>query len=274
MSLTEQLRDVVPPALLRQWRRRRGVSMRFIPQSGGWPAAVRHSTGYDAKTILERVTRATQEVVAGRALFERDGVLFHEPDYPFAMLATLLGAALRNAGTLDVLDFGGSLGSKYRQCLPMLQAVQHLRWCVVEQPAFVQVGRQRFSDASLTFAESMSALPFERPPNVALASSVLQYLPNPYGVLDDLHASGAEQLVIDRTPMSGCVNDVACVQRVPSFIYEGSYPCWVLSRDMLVAHLTRHWTIECEFPGPEVEQITDGGLRFHFRGLILRRKPI
>jgi putative methyltransferase (TIGR04325 family) len=273
MTLAETLRDLVPPALLRHRRRRRGVAMRYVPEPGGWQDAVRHSGGYDDKAILDRVTHATEAVLAGQALFERDGVLFHEPDYPFPILATLLGAALRHGRSLDVLDFGGSLGSTYWQCRPILHDVEHLRWCVVEQPAFVQIGRQRFSDAVLSFAESLSALPFAGPPHVALASGVLQYLPDPCAMLDALHATGAARLVIDRAPVSAAAADVACVQRVPSFIYEGSYACWVLSRQKLLSHLSRHWTIECEFPGAEVDQRTDDGLRFDFRGLILHRKP-
>jgi hypothetical protein len=47
----------------------------------------------------------------------------------------------------------------------------------------------------------------------------------------------------------------------------------VFSRQKLLSHLKRHWTIECEFPGAEVDQRTDDGLRFDFRGLILHRKP-
>jgi putative methyltransferase (TIGR04325 family) len=273
MTLTDSMRDALPPALLRQWRRHRGVSMRYVPQRGGWADAVKHSTGYDAQAILDRVCRATEAVVDGQALFERDGVLFDEPEYPFPILSSLLGAALRNGGTLDVLDFGGSLGSTYWQCRPMLRDIARLRWCVVEQPAFADVGRQRFSNAVLSFADSLSALPFSGPPHVALASGVLQYLPDPHSMLDTLHDTGTAQLVIDRLPLAATPTDVAYVQRVPSFIYEGSYPCWVLSRDKLRAHLARHWAIDCEFPGSEVDQRTDDGVRFSFRGFVLHRKP-
>ena len=43
--------------------------------------------GYGAPDILGRVVEATRAVVAGAAPFERDSIMFDEPEYPFAVLA-------------------------------------------------------------------------------------------------------------------------------------------------------------------------------------------
>ena len=81
--------------------------------------------------------------------FERDGVVFDQPDYNFPLLACLLRVATESGNRLRVLDFGGSLGSTYFQCRPFLGGVSELRWTVVEQPQFVECGRREFEDGEV-----------------------------------------------------------------------------------------------------------------------------
>src|SRR3546814_6742160 len=73
------------------------------------------SSGYSESAILDRVRTATRAVVAGEAAYERDSVLFDKADYPFALITALLRAAASADMRLDVIDFGGSLGSTYRR---------------------------------------------------------------------------------------------------------------------------------------------------------------
>ncbi len=273
MSARDALRDWTPPPLLRLWRRRRALGLRWEVEERGWEAAVARSRGYDDETILERVARATEQVVRGDALFERDSVVFHEREYPFALLAVLLDAALRHHGTLNVVDFGGSLGSKYWQCRPMLRGISQLQWCVVEQAHFVRAGQRiALGEDRLAFSSSLDDLPFGST-HAALASSVLQYLPDPAAILAAIAATGAEVLVIDRTPVCDLASDVVCVQHVPPSIYPASYPCRIFSRSALLRLLAPHWSLDCDFDCPEGWLRTDDGLPFEFRGFVLRRKP-
>ena len=182
---------------------------------------------------------ATREVVAGRAAYERDSVLFHEPAYPFPIVAELLRAALANGRRLNVIDFGGSLGSTYRQCRPLLDGVQDLRWHVIEQPGFVAIGQSEFSTEELRFAASPDEVPVGDVPPLVLLSSVLQYLETPESTLRQLLGIGAKHLIIDRTPMSDLDTHRLCIQHVPKAIYDASYPCWVLSRARLLEVLSR-----------------------------------
>ena len=94
---------------------------------------------------------ATLEVIAGRAAFERDSVLFNEVQHSFPVLAGLLRAATENEGRLCVLDFGGSLGSSYFQCRGFLSVPSLLSWNVVEQPHFVRCGRECIESEQLKF---------------------------------------------------------------------------------------------------------------------------
>lgn len=273
MNVRLLLKDITPPGLLRLRQRLRGGTLRFTGRPADWKDACRMSEGYDAAGILDRVIRASRTVHAGGAAYERDGVLFHEIDYPFAILSCLMRAAALDGGRLDVVDFGGSLGSTYRQCRPFLQGLASTRWHVVEQPSFAAAGRAEFSTPELQFVSSLAELPQAGAQRVALLSSVLQYLEDPAGTLGALLSSaGVRHLVIDRTPLSAEDSDRLCIQHVPKQIYPASYPCWILSRPRLLEGLSSGWRTVCEFPCPEGAARTEDGLPFEFRGLILERK--
>ncbi len=58
--------------------------------------------------------QATRKVVAGEAVYERDSVVFDHLEYAWPLLACLLQIAAERR-SLRVIDFGGSLGSSWRQ---------------------------------------------------------------------------------------------------------------------------------------------------------------
>lgn len=267
------LRDWLPPRLHRALGRATGRALRFDGGHADWAAAAAASRGYDDVTILQRVLHATREVVAGRAAYERDSVLFDHWQPPFALLAPLLRHALQHGGRLDVVDFGGSLGSSYRQCRPFLPGLDVLQWHVVEQPAFVAAGRAEFTTSELHFHERLGDLPPALAPRLLLVSSVLQYLPRPAQAIDDWTASDVQAILLDRTPMWDGDEDRPCVQQVPRHIYASSYPCWVLSRPRLIGRLERAWKLVCEFDSLEGHHAARGGPSFAFKGQLWERQP-
>lgn len=109
------IKDLLPPAVLRAYRRVAATGIRFSGDHESWDGARATSTGYDGEEILRRARDAALKVKRGEARFERDSIILAEPEYSFPMLATLLRVAARRDGELTVLDFGGALGSSYRQ---------------------------------------------------------------------------------------------------------------------------------------------------------------
>lgn len=274
MSVRKLIKSVAPPALLEMRRRRLGQQTRFHGRPANWAEACAMSSGYGSPEILDRVVAATRAVVSGQALFERDSVLFDDVQYPLPLLAGLCRAAALEDGRLEVVDFGGSLGSTYRQCRPFLSGVTKLiDWWVVEQPHYVAAGRKEFSTAELRFAKSLAETGVPSPGRVILASSVLQYVEDPGASLSHIGQRPARHLLIDRTPLTERAEDRLCIQRVPKQIYQASYPCWILSRPALLTQLRQQdWAVVCEFSCPEGVVSTDDGMEFEFRGLILERK--
>jgi putative methyltransferase (TIGR04325 family) len=227
-----------------------GIS--FTGDYAGWAEAKRDSIGYDAAVILDRTREALLQVKSGAAVFERDSVLFDRPQYPFPLIAGLLRAALAGQGCLKVLDFGGSLGTTYFQCRPLLRPVTALEWSVVEQPGHVACGRERFADAELGFFTTVEECLRQRRPDTLLLSSVLQYLPSPYHTLEQLLAHGWKHLVIDRTSFLGTGRDRLTVQHVPESIYPVTYPAWFLSEPRLTAMIAAAgYTLVTDFAGSD-----------------------
>ena len=108
-------------------------------------------------------------------------------------------AAALNRGVLNVLDFGGALGSSYFQNRKFLVGLPRVSWNVVEQPHFVDAGRVYIQDETLRFYKDLDECLIQTSPNVIILSSVLQYIQNPFGLLQTLCSLGAETLIIDRT---------------------------------------------------------------------------
>jgi putative methyltransferase (TIGR04325 family) len=226
------LKECVPPILLRMIRPliRRGI--RFEGNFADWKSAQSASGGYDHDDIVQRVFDAETKVRRGEAADERDSVLFDAVQFSLPVMAALARIATIRRTPLRVLDFGGAFGGMYRQYRAFGLPVPAC-WNVVEQAGFV--GRSRtFETAELRFHLRIEDALSEGLPDVALFSSVLQYLERPNDILEKINAAGVAHVVIDRTPCHAGERDLLAVQHVPAEIYRASYPCWIFSRSRLL----------------------------------------
>lgn len=267
MSLKSAAKLLIPPIVLQglmKLRNNRGIT--FEGDYSSWQAALHAAGGYDAPAILERVRAAALKVKQGKAVFERDSVCFEHEEYRWPTLTCLLQVAAENHGTLHVLDFGGSLGNFYQQHRKFLSKIPKLRWSVVEQPHFVACGKSEFEDATLKFYSSIASCVSEQPVDIALFSSVLQYLPNPLLPITDIAKAGNCYALIDRTAFIDGEKDRLTIQHVPASIYKASYPAWFLSWDQFnkkIQNMGFH--VFAEFPCDD-----DVGIG-EFKGMLLER---
>ncbi len=264
------IRDWIPPVALRLIRRVRGSGIRFESKFDTWEDASANCTGYDSQEILEKVLEATLKVKRGEAVFERDSVLFDEIDYSWPTLSGLLWTAAQDGGALNVLDFGGALGSCYYQNIKYLKSIKKLNWSIVEQKKFVDAGNELISEGPLKFYSEIEDCLLEQKPNVILCSSVLQYLRNPFETLEKLSNINAEVMLINRTPVAKIKEKKLLIQKVPSSIYKASYPMWLFSEIELLEHLSKKWKIMSSFDGPEEMIKYKNGINFKFQGYILK----
>jgi putative methyltransferase (TIGR04325 family) len=245
MTPKEFIKLLAPPLLVQGYRSLRGNGLSGNYRT--WDEAVRASTGYDGEIILEKTKAALLKVKNGEAVYERDSVLFDEIQYAWPLLAGLMWVAAQAKGRLNILDFGGSLGSTYFQNRVFLRCLTDMRWNIVEQPRHVETGKEWFEDDHLKFYRCVEDCLAQTQPNVVVLSGVLQYLERPYGVLRGLLELPCDHMIIDRTPFWDGPTDRLCVQNVPPNIYPASYPSWIFSIQRFRSHLNEGWDIVAEF---------------------------
>ena len=262
------VRGWVPPEAIRLFNHWTGRNSRLSGNYRSWEEASRNADGYDAAAILDRAREAMLAIRDGRGAFVRDGVVFPEPNPPLPLLCGLMRVAACAGGHLRVLDFGGALGSTYYQCRKFLQGLPSVRWQVVEQPQFVACGSEVFADGVLGFSSSISEAAHLTNPNVVVLSGVLQYLPNPVAVLEELGSLGAKAIIVDRTPIIVGSREVIAVQRVSSRIVRSSYPVRLFTRAGLLDPLNGRYQLLAEFDA--VDGPAGGVLRrIEFKGFLL-----
>src|SRR2546423_4469658 len=136
MNLKGIVKEILPPVLVKLLTRTSRYGWKGNYST--WQEAIRHCNGYDSPGILEKVKFSALKVKKGVAPYERDSVLFDRIAYSWPLLASLLWIAAKNRGRLNVLDFGGSLGSSYFQNRQFISGLNEIRWYVIEQPNFVE----------------------------------------------------------------------------------------------------------------------------------------
>lgn len=245
----------------------------FVGDFADWSAAKRASVGYGAEEIAERALRAALKVKEGEAAYERDTVLFSSAEYSFPVVTGLLLAALAEERHLRVLDFGGAFGSSYFQNRGLLQQLEELRWGIVEQESFVARGREHIADNTLRFYSSIEGCLNDMQPNFILLSSVLNYLPEPLTLLNQLAGLGARFICLDRTLVALQGRSRLTVQIVPPEIYEASYPCWILREEELLAPLRSAYRRVYQFSALGGDVALDG-LAGAFRGYLFVRADV
>ena len=259
------LKEFLPPVMLNYLT---GFFYGWKGNYSSWQEAKNKCSGYDSTEILSKVKESLLKVKKGEVVFERDSVLFDKIQYSFPLLSALLYITAAKNGKLNILDFGGSLGSSYYQNINALKELHELNWCVVEQKHFVKEGLNAFESEQLHFFYDISSCIEKYKADVFMLASVLQYMEKPYALLDQIIKINIEYIIIDRTPFLESGNDRITIQKVPKKIYDASYPCWFLNEKNVLSSLSPYYDLVFEGTSPERLNIRHAALKCFF----LKRK--
>ncbi|MCG3203023.1 MAG: hypothetical protein NFCOHLIN_02926 [Gammaproteobacteria bacterium] len=266
-------------AVIRKWspqgmrdlfNRWTGNAIRYRGVYPDWESAVRAAGGYADEALFTCLEAAALSVNRGEAAWEQDGVVYDRVLDHSQMLLCIARVALSRGGRLSVLDYGGALGSTYRQCQATLPEVSYLQWCIVEQPRFVASGRRHFQTSELVFEDSLERALRHGTPDAVILSSVLQYLKDPYGLLQSLMNVQIEYLIVDRHPCS-MTDEVLTVQVVPRRLYAASYPSWLFDESKFASQLGEQYDLLTEWEGKD-PPIRGPGIGATFKGSFWRRR--
>lgn len=237
-----------------------------------WENAEKECTGYDSDIILEKVKNALLKVKKGEAVYERDSVLFNHIEYSWPLLAGLMWIAAKGKNKLNIIDFGGSLGSTYFQNRILLKELDELHWNIVEQKKFVECGKKYFENKQLKFYYDIETSLIENNSNVILFSSVIQYLKEPYQFLEKILNYNFKYIIFDRTAFIKDAADRITIQKVSPKIYEASYPAWFFSKENFLILFKEKYELISEFQSSIISKINLGDTIGEYKGFIFKLK--
>lgn len=238
--MKKTLEKIVPSSVFKLYRKIfKKPEYGYFGDYKQWKDALVDSGGYDDDVILDKVKSASLKVASGDAVYERDSSLFYKEDYNWPLVGILSYIRSHKSHDIDVIDFGGSLGSTFVQNKKMLRFVNS--WTVVEQKKFADTGRNFFESEKLKFKDSLDQCRGD----AILLSAVLQYLDKPYELLASLDY---EYIIIDRTSFLREPNrERLTVQRVPPSIYDASYPAWFFDIEKFKNFISKRYKLIVEF---------------------------
>jgi len=213
-----------------------------------WAQVSAESAGYNSDVILERTKDALLKVKNGEAVYERDSVIFDKKEYPHALMAFLQFSSSLKRGPLNILDFGGSLGSTYYQLKEFLTPEICSGWNVVEQQHYVDCGKANFEDEVLKFYPGMVECWSAQKIDLVILSGSVQYLENPHAFLQELASFNFDFILFDRTAFNNRNSDRLTLQIVPPEIYPASYPSWFFHQELFLSHFSNQYKVVASFP--------------------------
>ena len=147
-----------------------------------------------------------------------------------------------NSKGLCVIDYGGALGTSYRQNKKFFDILDSsIQWIILEQSRFVQIGKSEFENDELFFINELRQINTEI--DLVLLAGSICYFEKPYKELDKILIIAPKFIIITRTPFSDISKDKISLQIVPESIYKASYPIWTFSKDNFTGYLSTKYEL-------------------------------
>jgi putative methyltransferase (TIGR04325 family) len=270
--------SIAPPVIANIYRKTRLREIRNIRWFGDfpdWNTAKKQCRGYEDPTILEKTKLAILKVKNGEAAAERDSVLFEKVHYTWPIITHLLKFAIEGNNRLNIIDFGGSLGSSYFQNRTMIPANIKLSWNVVEQHKYISIGNSDFADDKLHFYYTLNEAYKQSGADILLLFSVLQYLEKPYEFLDEVITYGFKYILVDRTAFIDEPDDRITIQKVDGSVYESSYPAWFLNNKKFKEYFSEQYISILEFDSDIIKTaVLENEKMAYWRGYIFQKRQV
>jgi putative methyltransferase (TIGR04325 family) len=247
-----QIRDFIPPILLRAVRRAKNHSSRVF-SSYHEAALMCSSYGYEQGALLNVVCEKTKRY--------RDWLNSQKPlEIGLENIRTALGLSLsRSSNELRVIDFGGACGAHYFIAKALFGNRVSLHWHVVETSGMVRKGMElengelRFFDNLTTARQEIGHV------DLVFSSGALQYVEDPYKILKDLVECEARCIFLTRLALTTKEQALICIQEsrfsengpgaLPKGMHDelARYPITAASRDSVEKILSDKYEIRMRF---------------------------
>ena len=212
----------------------------FFGPFKSWLIAKKNSRGYEDEKIINKTLNSALKVKNKQYLFERDSVLFEKPSYNWKVLYYILK---NSKSKINIIDFGGSLGSTYYQHKKILDDYKFVRWNISEQEKIVKYGKKYFQNNNIYFYKNLENA-LKSKAKIILMIGVLQYLEEPMKVIKLLNKYRGLTIIIDKILFTNDKEDLILIQKTPKRIYDASYPIKIFSKSKFLNSLKKFEIIE------------------------------
>jgi putative methyltransferase (TIGR04325 family) len=266
MNITKVINGMLPPAMKTFIR---GSLSRFIGfvEVSSWAEAQKAVAGYETDTAVESIIASIQQVHAisneTKELSSRDLQIISS----FAIAIAAVGVSNTKIKVVDVGGAGGDYFFMFANAMPAVT----FDWVVVETPALAaaisktETGLGRGIRWVSSLDEAGSDF------DIALLSSVMQYVDDPYGLLTKV-AHKCKVMIINRIPLTTSKVDQATVQHVRTHGRRGAYPAWFFGSDVFIGEIDKVGDVMSRWAVPEDSHV----LKFQqieSQGMVVLVKP-
>lgn len=235
-----------------------------------WKEAACNSIGYNSDLILESVLNTTLKVIDGKFIYERDSVGFNDNSYEWQMCSAIYRSLISHSGKFSVLDFGGSLGSRYFQHRSLFNEYE-IEWNIIEQNNYVYSANEFINFKNLNFFSSIDEFKKRNKADFILLSSVLQYLSEPRDIINQLIKLEPKHIFIDRTYVSTIQEfNRVYIQSNEFNNTRSSYPFHLFSEKVLIEYFNRYkmvFDFKANYPTKEISSINGKLKGYYFSDL-------
>jgi putative methyltransferase (TIGR04325 family) len=179
--------------------------------------------------------------------------------------AFLEGVASSNKNTIRVIDVGGGLGQYFFLLEKLAPSIQ-FEWVILETTALCELAKS-VAPTKKNIGWISSLADTQGTFDIALLSSVIQYVESPFHLLDDL-MKVAKFLILNRLPLTSSRNQKICIQRPGFFESKGSYPVNILAEDEVITYfeargkILSRWLVPQDVAVVRFKKIINQGLTF------------
>ena len=205
----------------------------FSNQKKNWKDALDNSKSYEDSMIAEKIIQTYEKINNKNfEFYERDGVIFNQkPDE--SDLINFLLKHLETNRSLEILDLGGSLGSRFFSNYNFISE-NKINWNIIEQQKLVDYGNKVLRKSNLSFFNDLKECLESKKIDCVIFSDSLQYLDSYYELLECIKNKKIRSIFIDFLPITNSDLHKIFVQNIPKKIYYSSYPIRIFSKKTFI----------------------------------------
>lgn len=206
----------------------------FSNQKKSWELARNFSSTYQDIQIFKKVINCYKNIKnKNYEFYERDGFIFNIKPDESDLIQLLKDNIIKKKEAFQVLDYGGSLGSRFFSNYNFIQK-NNIHWNIVEQKEFVDFGQKNLQKSNLFFFNNLNDCLKLKKIDCVIFSGSLQYLENYLEILNELKQHNIRLIFLDYLPLSKYKEHKIFVQKIPKKIVYSSYPIHIFSKNVFI----------------------------------------